>query len=53
MAGNSGKERRRYLNRQGRFRQFVGDGPRTTDAIEAVMKRSSPLDDFQLPKLDR
>ncbi len=26
--------------------------PRTTEAIEAMMKLSSPLDDFKLPKLD-
>ncbi len=26
--------------------------PRTTEAIEAVMKQSSPLDNFELPKLD-
>ena len=26
--------------------------PRTTEAIEAMMKQPSPLDDFQLPKLD-
>ncbi len=26
--------------------------PRTTDAIEAMMKQPSPLDDFVLPKLD-
>ncbi|ASV31454.1 aminopeptidase P family protein [Maribacter cobaltidurans] len=26
--------------------------PRTTQAIEAMMKQPSPLDDFQLPKLD-
>ena len=26
--------------------------PRTTDAIEAIMKQPSPLDDFELPKLD-
>ena len=26
--------------------------PRTTDAIEAMMKQPSPLDDFILPKLD-
>lgn len=26
--------------------------PRTTEAIEAVMQQSSPLDDFDLPKLD-
>lgn len=26
--------------------------PRTTEAIEAMMKQPSPLDDFELPKLD-
>lgn len=26
--------------------------PRTTEAIEAMMKQPSPLDDFVLPKLD-
>lgn len=29
-----------------------GMAPRTTEAIEAVMKQPSPLDDFVLPKLD-
>lgn len=28
------------------------DAPRTTEAIEAMMKQPSPLDDFQLPTLD-
>jgi Xaa-Pro aminopeptidase len=26
--------------------------PRTTEAIEAMMKQPSPLDDFKLPELD-